>query len=319
MLSRLLPDRFTVALLLTVGLATVLPCRGRVAEAFEVVTHGAIALLFFLHGAKLSRRAALGGVSHWRLQLVVLLSTFVLFPILGLALRPLYAPLLGEDLTLGVLLLCTLPSTVQSSIAFTAIARGNVSAAVFAASASSLLGIFFTPALVGLLLGAEGRGGMPSGAILAVVLQLLVPFLLGQVLQPRLGGWVHRHPLLVGAVDRGSILLVVYTAFSASVLQGLWREVPPLSLLALLAVCAILLALVLILVRGAARALGFDSADEITTVFCGSKKSLATGAPMAKILLAGQPLGALLLPLMVFHQLQLMVAAALAQRYARRT
>lgn len=318
MLRRLLPDSFTLALLASVLLATLLPARGWAATGFEWLTHGAIALLFFLHGAKLSREAVIEGISHWRLHIVVIASTFVLFPLLGVALRPVFAPLMGPELLQGMLLLCLLPSTVQSSIAFTAVARGNVAAAVCAASLSSLLGILITPLLVGLVFGVVAHDAVRLQEVGAIVLLLLVPFVAGQLAQPLLGGWVARHPVLVRGVDQGSIVLVVYTAIGASVLEGLWSQLPLPMLGGLVVACGLLLALVLILVRWAALRLGFGKEDEIAIVFCGSKKSLASGAPMVKILFAGQGVGALLLPLMVFHQIQLMVCAVLARRYARR-
>ena len=318
MLSRFLPDRFTCALLCTVLLASVLPCRGAAAQVFGLLTDVAIALLFFLHGAKLSRQAVLAGITNWRLHLTVLASTFVLFPLLGLLLRPVLSSLVTPDLYLGVLFLCALPSTVQSSIAFTSIARGNVSAAVCSASASSLLGIVITPLLVGVMLESHGRGGMSWDAVSGIVLQLLVPFVAGQVAQRWIGGWVQRHKPLVGLVDQGSILLVVYSAFSAAVLEGLWKQAPPSVLAGLLIINIVLLALALLATSYGARALGFAKEDEITIVFCGSKKSLASGIPMAKVLFAGHPLGLIVLPIMLFHQIQLMTCAVLARRYARR-
>lgn len=317
-LRRFLPDRFTCALIVTVALASVLPCRGATASAFNVLTDLAIALLFFLHGAKLSREAVIAGMTHWRLHLTVLASTFVLFPLLGVALRPLLSPLVTPDLYLGVLFLCTLPSTVQSSIAFTSMARGNIPAAICAASASSLLGIFITPLLVGVLLESHGQGGMSWDAVGAIVLQLLVPFVAGQVARRWIGRWVERRRAMLSYVDQGSILLVVYTAFSAAVLQGLWKQMPLPVLGGLLIVNAVLLAIALMTTRYGARLLGFNRADEITIVFCGSKKSLASGVPMAKVLFAGHPLGAIVLPIMLFHQIQLMTCAVLARRYAAR-
>ena len=254
MLSRFLPDRFTCALLCTVLLASVLPCRGAVAQLFNVLTDAAIALLFFLHGAKLSRAAVLAGITNWRLHLTVLASTFVLFPLLGWLLRPVLSSLVTPDLYLGVLFLCTLPSTVQSSIAFTSIARGNVSAAVCSASASSLLGIVITPLLVGVMLESHGRGGMSWDAVGGIVLQLLVPFVAGQIAQRWIGEWVQRHKPLVGLVDQGSVLLVVYSAFSAAVLEGLWKQAPPSVLGGLLLINAVLLALALLVTCYGARA-----------------------------------------------------------------
>ncbi len=315
---RFLPDRFTCALITTVALASVLPCRGTTAHVFDWLTDLAIALLFFLHGAKLSREAVVAGMTHWRLHLTVLASTFVLFPVLGLLLRPLLSPLVTPALYMGVLFLCTLPSTVQSSIAFTSMARGNIPAAICAASASSLLGIFITPVLVGVMLESHGQGGMSWDAVGAIVMQLLVPFVAGQVAQRWIGRWVERNRALLSYVDQGSILLVVYTAFSAAVLQGLWKQMPLPVLGGLLVVNAVLLAVALLVTRYGARALGFNREDEITIVFCGSKKSLASGVPMAKVLFAGHPLGTIVLPIMLFHQMQLMTCAVLARKYAAR-
>ena len=318
LMRRFLPDGFTLSLIATVLLATLLPCRGAAAGIFEVVTDLAIGLLFFLHGAKLPREAVVAGMTHWRLHLTVLASTFVLFPVLGLVLKPLLAPLVSPDLYLGVLFLCTLPSTVQSSIAFTSIARGNVSAAIVSASASSLLGIFLTPLLVGVMIAGSGNGALSWHSVGAIVVQLFVPFVAGQVARRWIGEWVRRRSTLLTFVDRGSILLVVYTAFSAAVLQGLWHQLPLPVLGGLVLVNAVLLACALLATRYGARALGFSREDEITIVFCGSKKSLASGVPMAKVLFAGHPLGLIVLPTMLFHQVQLMTCAVLARRYAAR-
>jgi solute carrier family 10 (sodium/bile acid cotransporter), member 7 len=313
-LQRFRPDNFTLTLLATVILASLLPCRGEVARVFDGITDAAIALLFFLHGAKLPRAAIVQGIAHWRLHLTVLASTFVLFPLFGLALQPIGHALLTPELYLGVLFVCALPSTVQSSIAFTSIAGGNVSAAVVSASMSNLIGIVLTP----LLLASHGEIGTSWRGVLDIVLQLLLPFVLGHLARRWIGDFVDRHKPLLGFTDQGTILLVVYTAFSAAVVEGLWRNTPVSALLCTLAVCALLLALVMTTIRWSARQLGFRRKDEIAIVFCGSKKSMASGIPMARILFAGQlgGLGALVLPLMIFHQLQLMVCAVVARRYA---
>ena len=317
-LRRLLPDAFTLTLLAVVLIATLLPASGQVAVVFEWITNLAIALLFFLHGAKLSRQAILAGAGHWRLHLLVFTCTFVLCPLLGLLLKPLMAPLIGNELYLGMLYLCALPATVQSAIAFTSLARGNIAAAICSAAASSLLGIFLTPLLVALLMGVEGDSGSTLDAIGKISLQLLLPFVLGQIAQRWIGGWVNRNKSWLKYVDQSSILLVVYTAFSAAVIGGLWQEVPLVTLLALVLACCVLLALALLLTHLLGKWLGFNQEDRITILFCGSKKSLATGVPMAQVLFAGSSIGVLILPLMLFHQIQLMVCAVLAQRYARR-
>ncbi len=314
-----LPDNFVLLLVATVALASLLPAHGLAAVSLEWITKFAIGLLFFLHGAKLSRSAILAGITHWRLHLLVLASTFVLFPLIGWALKPVLLPLVTPEIYVGVMYLCVLPATVQSAIAFTSLARGNIPAAVCSASASTLLGVLITPVLVNLLVVPSGQA-MPSLDTLGrILLQLLVPFVAGHLLQPWVGGFVKRHAPVLKWVDQGSILLVVYTAFSAAVIEGLWRQVPLSALAGLLVVCAVVLALALVITTQLARRLGFDKEDEITIVFCGSKKSLASGVPMAKVLFASHAVGAMVLPLMLFHQMQLMVCALLAQRYARRT
>lgn len=317
--SRLLPDNFTLSLVAVVTVATLLPARGQAAVALGWITNLGIGLLFFLHGAKLSREAILAGATHVRLHLLIFACTFVLFPLLGLALRPLLTPLTGPELYRGVLYLCALPATVQSAIAFTSLARGNIPAAICSAAASSLFGVFVTPLLVALLLGVSGAGaGSLLDAIAKIGLQLLLPFVLGQLARRWIGAWVTRHKDVLKYVDQSSILLVVYTAFSAAVIGGLWQQVAPLTLVGLGVACAVLLALALLATHLLGKWLGFSLEDRITILFCGSKKSLATGVPMAQVLFAGQTLGLLLLPLMLFHQLQLMVCAVLAQRFAQR-
>jgi sodium/bile acid cotransporter 7 len=315
---RFLPDNFTLALIGTLVLASLLPCRGAALQEVDRLTNVAIAVLFFLHGAKLSREAVIAGASHWRLHALVLVTTFVLFPLFGLALKPLLSPLVTPTLYAGILFLCTLPSTVQSSIAFTAIAKGNVPAAVCSASASSILGIFLTPVVVSLVLSSHLGSGSAWRTIGEIVLQLFVPFLCGQLLRPFIGGWLERHGSIVGAVDQGSILLIVYSAFSEAVGEGLWHQVPPSALAGLLVADGVLLAAALITTGLVSKWLGFERADRVTIVFCGSKKSLSQGVTIAKVIFASHAVGADVLPLMLFHQIQLMVCAALAQRWGRR-
>lgn len=317
--SKLLPDNFTFALVATVILASLVPASGLAAAMLEKAAVGVVALLFFLHGAKLSRQAVLAGLSHWRLHLLVVASTFVLFPVLGMLLRPVLQPLVTPELYTGVLYLCVLPATVQSAIAFTAVARGNMAAAVCSASTSTLMGIVITPVLVGLVLPQAGSAQQDVlGSIGRIMVQLLLPFVVGHLLRPWVGPFIARHAAKTKLVDQGSVLLVVYTAFSAAVVGGLWRMLPLPALAGLVAVCAVLLAVVLCFTTYVARRLGFSKEDEITIVFCGSKKSLLSGVPMAKVLFASHAAGMVVLPLMVFHQMQLMVCAVLAQRYARR-
>lgn len=305
-------DPYILLLLGTVGLAALLPARGTGAELASGASTAAIALLFFLYGARLSTREALDGLRHWRLHGTVLACTFLVFPLLGLAARGFVPVLLTDPLYQGLLFLTLVPSTVQSSIAFTSLARGNVPAAICAGSFSSLVGIVATPLLAAALLGG-GAGGFSADSVTKIVLQLLVPFVAGQVLRRWIGGFVTRHRKVLALVDRGSILLVVYTAFSQGMVRGVWNQVSPARLGGLLAVEAVLLAVMLLLTWYGAKALKFGRADRIAIQFAGSKKSLAAGLPMASVLFGAQAALAVL-PLMLFHQMQLMVCAVIAGR-----
>jgi sodium/bile acid cotransporter 7 len=314
---RFLPDRFTLTLIATVLLASFLPARGEFVGWLNILTIAAIAVLFFMHGAKLSREAILAGTNNWRLHLWVMFSTFIIFPTLGVLFKW-WSPInVSPALYSGVIYLCILPATVQSAIAFTSMAGGNVAAAVCSASASSLLGIFVSPLLVGLLMNVHGDSGNleQTGSI---VLQLLVPFVTGHLSRPWIGRWIERNRKLIGKTDQTSILLVVYAAFSEAVTHGIWHQVGIGSLVFIVVFSLVLLTLVLVINTYMARWLGFSRADEITIVFCGSKKSLANGIPMANILFPAATVGIMVLPLMIFHQIQLMTCAVLAKRYQKK-
>lgn len=307
-------DGFLAAILLTVAFASLVPARGEAAVAVGWLTKAAIALLFFMHGARLSPEAAFLGARQWRLHALVFLSTFVLFPLLGLSAHALAPSFLPAPLWAGLLLLTTLPSTVQASIAFTSVAGGNVPAALCSASASNLLGVFLTPLIAGFLLTGHGAD-LSARSVFAIVAQLLLPFVAGQLLRPWLGASVTRNARALKCVDYGSILLIVYAAFSEGVVNGIWHQVDATELLRVALVDVALLATVMTILTLGSRQLGFSRADEITIVFCGSKKSLASGLPIATVLFAGN-VGLIIIPLMVFHQIQLMVCASLARHYA---
>ncbi len=309
-------DRFMVLLTTVVVLASVLPARGHVAALVEGLADVAIALLFFLHGARLSRDAIVQGIGNWRLHGLVFASTYMLFPAIGLALVLLLGGWIDPLLLAGLLFLTLLPSTVQSSIAFTALAGGNVAAAVCSASLSNLVGILLTPLLVGLFMQAGGGGGVPvMDAVRGIALQLLLPFLAGHLLRPAIGAFVERRRALLKPVDQGSILLVVYAAFSAAVVNGIWSRVGTIDLVELLGLSALVLAVVMAANALLARLAGLPREDGIVLLFCGSKKSLVSGVPMAGALFAPAQVGLILLPLMIFHQLQLFVCAWLAGRF----
>ncbi len=314
---RLILDPFLMLLIGTVILASFFPARGDGARVAGAAADAGIVLLFFLHGAKLSREAIWGGAKAWQLHLATLGTTFVAFPLLGLGAQML--PIIPEGMRAGLLFLTLLPSTVQSSIAFTAIARGNVAAAVVSASFSNLLGILLTPLLVALLMQGTGSGSAFSlSSAEGIVGQLLLPFIAGHLLRPWIGGFVGRHKTLLSRVDRTSILLVVYSAFSAAVVEGLWQKVSEEELAILALLCVVLLALVLLFTWGLGRLIGLSREDAIVLQFCGSKKSLASGVPIAGVLFPASAVGPIILPVMLFHQIQLIACALLARHYAER-
>lgn len=317
LLRRLRPDTYMLAIIGAVALAAILPARGVGENVLDHVVHAAIATLFFIYGARIAPQAIRAGMMHWRLQGLVLATTFVVFPVMGLGMAALARGRLDNGLVTGLMFLSLLPSTVQSSIAFTSMARGNVSAALCCASLSNLAGVVVTPLLAASFLGAAS-GGSSLSEVTDIALQILLPFLLGQAARPLIGNWLHRRRTLTMLVDRGSILLVVYSAFSAGVVAGLWSKVTPQSLALVTGLDLSILALVLAFTTAASHLFGFTAQDEIATVFCGSKKSLASGLPMANIIFPAGTVGLIVLPLMLFHQMQLMVCAALARRYSRR-
>ena len=310
-------DAFLLSLAATVALAALLPAHGAAAQAVSTAAKAAIALLFFLYGTRLSPQQAWHGIRQWRLHVLVLATTFVIFPVLGLAARALVPSVLSMDLYNGLLFLCLVPSTVQSSIAFTSIARGHVSAAIVSASLSNILGVVLTPLLVVLLMNTSGAPRVDGAAVRDIVLQLLLPFGAGQLARPWIAPVTARHAALLKVVDRGSILLVVYTAFSMGVVEGIWVSVDAWRLVLVGLVATLLLALVLIWTTVIGRLARLDRGDAIVLLFCGSKKSLASGLPMALVLFPAATVGLTMLPLMIFHQIQLVVCAVLASRLAR--
>ena len=316
LLDRLLPDRFILWLLAIVALAIVLPVLGPAAAIVDGVTLAAIFLLFFLHGVRLPREALISGVTDWRLHLAILALTFAGFPLAGIALALIFPRLLSPEIWTGLLFLCALPSTVQSSIAYTSIARGNVAGAVAAAAFSNLIGVFLTPLLVAAMLQAQGAQISLQG-LFRIFALLFLPFLLGHLFRPSLNPLIEHRRMLTTVVDKGTILLAVYGAFSAATAEGVWRRLPPSEILSLILILALLLALVLAAAWLLGCGGGFAYPSRAAILFCGSVKSLASGAPMARILFPGAAAGLVILPVMIFHSLQLIVCAWIAGALAR--
>lgn len=315
MFKRLIPDPFLLILIATLLLATFAPAQGAFATVVSWLANLTVVLLFFFHGAKLARSAVISGLTHWRMHLLIMSCTFVMFPLMGLLLSRVLPNFLSPALWTGVLFLVALPSTVQSSIAFVSIAKGNVPGAIAAASASQVLGVLLTPVIMGLLSGAHGGEASMSGMGKVAAL-ILLPFVLGQLLRPWIGDWVAKYKAVIAITDRATIVIAVYSAFSVAVLEGIWQLLPLAEFLRLLLVCLVMLGFALLFTRCVSRWCKFSREDEIVIVFCGTKKSLVQGVPMARVLFTGPEVGLTLIPLMIFHQVQLMVCAWIAKKYA---
>lgn len=315
-------DWFTAGMAIAVALAWLFPAPGARGGFLhpELLTKLGVALIFFLHGVSLAFAALKEGTMRWRLHLVVQSCTFLLFPLLGLALLWVAGSAIAPDLRLGFFFLCALPSTVSSSVALTAAARGNVPAAVFNATLSSLLGVFVTPLWIGWMMESRGASMPMRDVVLDLFRWLVLPLVLGQLLRPVLGEWALRHKKQINVVDRLTILLLVYTSFCDSVQRGVWSANGVAPVLVTIAGALILFFLVMSAAALACDALRFSPPDRIAAIFCGSKKTLASGVPMAQLIFGARPgLGLILLPIMIYHPLQLIICGALANRWARRS
>lgn len=313
-------DWFLLGMLAAIALAWAFPEPGAAGGWLqpEVLTKAGVALIFFLHGVLLSFGALRAGALNWRLHAIVQMATFVLFPVLGLTVNALLGAQASAELKLGIFFLCAVPSTVSSSIAMTAAARGNVAGAVFNATLSSLIGVVLTPLWIAAVMHTTGLS-VPLGPVMLDLLQWLVaPLVFGQIARRWIGAWMQGHRAGVALADRGTILLLVYTSFCDSFAQGVWANNSATQIAGLVVLSGALFAVVMVVTAGASRALGFTREDRVAAMFCGSKKSLAAGVPMANLIFGAHPaIGLIVLPLMIYHALQLVICGVLAQRWGR--
>ena len=310
-------DPMVRLLLLAIFLATVLPVGGRWVGIAQFISNAAVFLLFFLNGLRLPRREVIAGIGKWRLLVPLVLFVYAAMPLAGWLLWQGTGQVLPPLLALGFLYLGTLPSTVQSATAYSSLAGGNVASSVVAAALLNILGVFITAPLFSLMAGshAAAPGGFGDGAgLLKIVTILLLPFALGQALQGMLGRWVAGHRQLVSWMDRSSIAIAVYVAFSSAVRQDIWGRIDEAGWAGIVAGCAALL----LFGYGAswliARLVGLERGDRISMMFAGAQKSIAMGAPLATVLFPPAAAGIILLPTLAYHLAQLIVAAPLANR-----
>uniref|UniRef100_I2Q5S0 Putative Na+-dependent transporter n=1 Tax=Desulfovibrio sp. U5L TaxID=596152 RepID=I2Q5S0_9BACT len=322
LLRKMASDWFLAGMIAAVILASLFPGFGAAGGAMhaDVVSDAGIFAVFLLHGLALSTQSLRQGMARWKLHLLVQTLTFVAFPLLFIPFKAVFGGIVPEGLMLGFLYLCALPSTIQSSVAMTAIGKGNVPAAIFNATLSGLLGIFLTPAIVGLAIDMQGSGGMSFGkAVVNIATLLFVPFVLGQVLRPVFGKLAARHKKSINVFDKLVILMLVYGSFCDSVKSGLWTNNGIEVIAMTIGGAALFLGMALFISTKVSAWLGFSMEDRITAIFCGSKKTLASGVPMARLLFGAHPaLGMIVLPIMFYHQLQLFVCSIMAGRFAGR-
>lgn len=318
LLARIGIDAFLLGLVSMVGLAWVLPDFGKSGGHLhmDAVTVYGVALVFLLYGLTLPPERMKAGLVNWRLHLLVQCSTFVLFPVLAWGAALALGGRIGPELMLGFFFLAALPSTISSSVAMTSIARGNVAGAIFNATLSSLLGVVLTPLWVNWYLSTSGASLDLGRVLTKIILLVLLPIVLGQVLRPWLRGWIERNTAWLKSLDRITILLIVFNSFSDSVAEGVWEGQGGGFVVQAVGGALALFAFVFLLLRLVCRTLGFNREDAIAGVFCGTKKSLATGVPMAKIMFGASPaLGLIIAPTILYHLIQLIVAGIIARKW----
>ena len=319
LLTRAGLDWFILALLGMVGLAKLWPEPGIQQGPFSVsslATYG-VSLIFFFYGLKLNFGQLREGLRNYRLHVVIHLTTFVVFPAVVLTARSL---LLTPDtalLWLGVFYVAALPSTVSSSVVMVSIAGGNMPAAIFNASISSLIGVFITPLWMSVFLSSASGQYDLAGVIGKLMIQVIVPVVLGLLLNNRLGWFAAGHKTALRYFDQITILLIVYTAFCESFTRHSFDKISANDLLWLAALMLGLFFLMFGLITLFSRWFNFNREDRITALFCGSKKSLVQGSVMANVLFPGSIAGVVLLPIMIYHAQQLIVASMIAQAMAR--
>jgi solute carrier family 10 (sodium/bile acid cotransporter), member 7 len=314
-LSRVGLNTFFLLLVFMVVLAWLFPELGAdnsVLPLGAITTYG-VSFIFFFYGVSLDPQKLKAGLRNWRLHLVIQLTTFVLFPIVAWVILYFFGTP-AEPLWLGFYYLAVLPSTVSSSVVMVSIAGGNVPAAIFNASISSIIGIFVTPVWMAAYTSSASSGEIGlAGVILKLCLQVLLPVVIGVLMHKPLGAWAERNKVWLRKLDQLTILLIVFTAFSESFREKMFDGFTAVEI-TLLAVAMLLFFLIMaLLMHFLSVATGFAREDRITIIFCGSKKSIIQGAVMGKVLLSSASLGIILLPLMLYHALQLMAGSIIAQ------
>ena len=277
-----------------------------------------IAGIFLLYGLKLNLKEVVKDVSNWKLHLLVQTGTFVLFPLLVLVFYPFFRDTIYFQSWLSVYFLACLPSTVSSSVVMVSIAKGNVTSAIFNASISGLIGILMTPLLMGFFLQAHHSEGNQAEIIQQLLLKVLLPIILGILLNPIFKNIIQKYSKIIAEFDRLIILLIVYESFSKAFIENVFASVPSLVFVVIAVSVVILFFVVYAILQWISCKLGFSREDAITTTFCGSKKSLVHGSLFVMILGIPEEQKVLfLLPVMIYHSFQLFYVSWLASKISK--
>jgi sodium/bile acid cotransporter 7 len=313
-------DYFLVGLIAVVATGFAFPSLGASGGLLHldgVTTYG-ICGVFFLYGLTLAPERMLHGFRKMKVHAAVQLMTFAVFPAVVLAALWIFPHVLPDAVNIGLFYVATLPSTVSSSVAMVSMARGNVPVALFNATISSLIGVVVTPLWMAWYLASVGFSIPLLPTLLKVALLVILPIVLGQIGRRWLLGWITRNGYWVKHLDRVIILAIVLNSLSDATAAGIWTSHKPTLLIETAAAAMALFFVIYGIGLGVARLLGFDRDDRIAFLFCGSKKSLAVGVPLAPVIFAGMAdIGLIIVPIMVFHFFQLVVVSGLAARHAR--
>lgn len=295
-----------------------LPATDAAREPAQIVTNVAIFALFLVNGMRVARSEIAKGFVNWRFFLPLTLFVFGAMALFGLGFSFLAAWMLPPMVAIGFLYLGTLPSTIQSAISYTTLAEGNAALSVVGAALINIIGVFVTAPLFALL-GGGALAELSGDTIIRIGLILILPFAIGQASQGWTRDWVLKHKSRIVWLDRIVIGIAVYVAFSGAVEQGLGSMFGLLDWSALLAIVIAFLLVANVAAWLASGALAYPMADRKAFLFAASQKSVAIGAPLAAILFVPEIAGFVIAPLLLYHLLQLIIAAPLASLLAPRT
>ncbi|MBS9525230.1 bile acid:sodium symporter [Litoribacter ruber] len=314
-------DTFVLAIIAVVIIAYLFPEWGSQGSQvpLDMVASIGISLIFFFYGLKLSPERIKTGLKNWHLHILIQSATFLVFPLIIIAFQPFLERLFDHKIWLAFLFLAALPSTVSSSVVMVSMAKGNIPAAIFNASISGLIGIAITPLWVGLFLNQTSSDFNLQGIYIKLLTEILFPVVLGLGLQRYFGGYVLSYSRQLALFDKSIILIIIYKSFAESFEEKVFTSVVVMDLVGITFTVVLLFYFVYLLIGLLSKKLKFSIEDRITAQFCGTKKSLVHGTVFSKILFKhSAAIGIILLPLMLFHAIQIFIISIIASSMGKR-